>query len=180
MQELARTPRRASWLALRTWACQVAPRQGRPAYLETFLAAAIDAALAAQNAVTAAEIAGTEHRLFGAMRNNPLQIAEVLGLPSGTMGVFGLCVGYALAGIANEVKPRLPQSVILHHNSYGAPDKSTARDAYDAQMAAFSQRNEMTRDTWTKRVLGRMGKIASLSGRDRLVATLHMLGFELK
>jgi nitroreductase len=149
-------------------------------YLETFLVAAIDAALAAQNAVTAAESLGLSTVYIGAMRNNPIQIAEVLGLPSGTMGVFGLCVGYALPGVANEVKPRLPQSVILHHNTYGAPHESAARAAYDVQMAAFSQRNEMAQETWTRRVLGRMGKIASLSGRDKLVATLHALGFELR
>jgi hypothetical protein len=47
-------------------------------------------------------------------------------------------------------------------------------------MAAFSQRNELTQDTWTRRVLGRMGKVAALSGRDRLAAALHALGFELK
>jgi nitroreductase len=149
-------------------------------YLETFLVAAIDAALAAQNAVTAAESLGLSTVYIGAMRNNPLQIAELLGLPSGTMGVFGLCVGYALPGVANEVKPRLPQSVVLHHETYGTPAESAARAAYDAQMAAFSQRNDMTQDTWSKRVLGRMGKLTSLSGRDKLVAALHTLGFDLR
>jgi nitroreductase len=149
-------------------------------YLETFLVAAIDAALAAQNAVTAAESLGLSTVYIGAMRNNPVQVAKVLGLPSGTMGVFGLCIGYALPGVANEVKPRLPQSVVLHHDSYGAPHEHAARAAYDAQMVAFSQRNEMIRDTWTRRVLGRMGKVASLSGRDKLASALHALGFELK
>jgi nitroreductase len=149
-------------------------------YLETFLVAAIDAALAAQNAVTAAESLGLSTVYIGAMRNNPVQVAEVLGLPAGTMGVFGLCIGYALPGVANEVKPRLPQSVVLHREHYGAADERSARAAYDAQMAAFSQRNELTQDTWTRRVLGRMGKVAALSGRDRLAAALHALGFELK
>jgi nitroreductase len=149
-------------------------------FLETFLVAAIDAALAAQNAVVAAESLGLSTVYIGAMRNNALQVAEVLGLPAGTIGVFGLCVGYAAPGVANEVKPRLPQSVVLHHNTYSAVGETAARTAYDAQMAAFSQRNEMSQDTWTKRVLGRMGRIAALGGRDRLVAALHAMGFELK
>jgi hypothetical protein len=38
----------------------------------------------------------------------------------------------------------------------------------------------MATDTWTKRVIGRMGRIAALSGRDGLVAALHAMGFELK
>jgi hypothetical protein len=47
-------------------------------------------------------------------------------------------------------------------------------------MAAFSARNEMATDTWTKRVIGRMGRIAAMSGRDTLVATLKAMGFELR
>lgn len=149
-------------------------------YLETFLVAAIDASLAAQNAVVAAESLGLSTVYIGAMRNNPLQVAEVLGLPQGTMGVFGLCVGYAAPDVANEVKPRLPQDAILYKNQHSVGGEQALRAAYDQQMAAFSQRNEMSQDTWTRRVIGRMGKIAALSGRDKLVACLHAMGFPLK
>ena len=82
-------------------------------YLETFLVAAIDAALAAQNAAVAAESLGLSTVYIGAMRNDPIQVGELLGLPAGTMGVFGLCVGYADPNAANEVKPRLPQRALL-------------------------------------------------------------------
>ena len=47
-------------------------------------------------------------------------------------------------------------------------------------MGAFSARNDMAADTWTKRVIGRMGKIAAMSGRDKLVGTLNAMGFDLK
>ena len=149
-------------------------------YLETFLVAAIDAALAAQCAVTAAESLGLSTVYIGAMRNNPREVGAILGLPQGAMGVFGLCVGSAAPGVANEVKPRLPQDAILYHNTYGNPDEQRLRAAYDAKMAAFSARNEMTQDTWTKRVVGRMGKIAALSGRHLLTDALHAMGFPLK
>lgn len=149
-------------------------------YLETFLVAALDAALAAQNAVTAAESLGLSTVYIGAMRNNVQEVGKILGLPQGAMGVFGLCVGYAAPGVANEVKPRLPQDAILFHNTYGNPEESKLRAAYDAKMAAFSTRNEMTQDTWTKRVIGRMGKIAALSGRHVLGDALRAMGFPLK
>ena len=149
-------------------------------FLETYLVAAIDAALAAQNAVTAAESLGLSTVYIGAMRNNATQIAELLGLPQGAMGVFGMCVGYAAPEIANEVKPRLPQDAILYRETYGNPNESALRKAYDAKMAAFSKRNDMTQDTWTSRVIGRMSKVAALGGRDRLVAMLHGMGFPLK
>ncbi len=149
-------------------------------YLETFLVAAIDAALAAQNAVVAAESLGLSTVYIGAMRNNVQEIGKILGLPPGAMGVFGLCVGYAAPGVANEVKPRLPQDAILYRNTYGNPEEPKLRAAYDAQMAAFSARNDMTQDTWTKRVIGRMGKIAALSGRHTLTDALRAMGIPLK
>ena len=149
-------------------------------YLETYLVAAIDAALAAQNAVLAAESLGLSTVYIGAMRNNATEIHKLLGLPQGAMGVFGLCVGYAAEGVANEVKPRLPQDAILYHNTYGNPAEQSLRVAYDAKMAEFSQRNEMSQDTWTRRVIGRMGKIPAMSGRDKLVSMLNSMGFPLK
>ena len=83
--------------------------QGLP-YAETFLVAAIDAALAAQNAVIAAESLGLATVYIGALRNDVEAVAHVLGLPKGAAGVFGLCVGYADPKAAAEVKPRLPRS----------------------------------------------------------------------
>ena len=149
-------------------------------YLETFLVAAIDAALAAQNAVIAAQSLGLSTVYIGAMRNNVREVGRILDLPHGAMGVFGLCIGYAAPGVANEVKPRLPQEAILFHNIYGNPEEPRLRAAYDAKMAAFSARNDMTQDTWTKRVIVRMGKIAALSGRHVLTDALRTMGFGLK
>lgn len=148
--------------------------------LETFLVAAIDAALAAQCAVTAAASLGLSTAYIGAMRNNPREVAKVLGLRQGAMGVFGRCIGYAAPGVANEVKPRLPQDAILYHDTYGNPEETKLRAAYDMKMAAFSARNEMTQDSRTRRVTGRMGKIAALSGRHLLTDAQHAMGFQLK
>jgi nitroreductase len=150
-------------------------------YQETFLVACIDAALAAQNATVAAEALGLSTVYIGALRNQPQEVAKVVNLPSGTFGVFGMCVGYATEAAYGEVKPRLPQEVVLHREVYVPPaDEAQRRSAYDALMGQFSARNEMATDTWTKRVIGRMGRIAALSGRDGLVAALHAMGFELK
>ncbi len=149
-------------------------------YQETFLVAAIDAALAAQNATVAAESLGLSCVYIGALRNNPQEVARVVGLPPGAFGVFGMCVGYASAEGATEVKPRLPQDVVLHRERYDTTGESANRAAYDAVMEGFSTRQGLAIDTWTKRVMGRMGKIAAMAGRDRLVATLQAMGFELK
>jgi hypothetical protein len=91
-----------------------------------------------------------------------------------------MCVGYAAEAAASEVKPRLPQAVVLHREVYDPSHERANRAAYDHLMSAFSARNEMAADTWTKRVIGRMGKIAAMSGRDTLVAALNTMGFELR
>ncbi|MEQ9334874.1 nitroreductase family protein [Thalassobaculum sp.] len=151
-----------------------------PAYLEAFLVAAIDAALAAQNATVAAESLGLSTVYIGALRNDPLEVREVLGLPDGTMGVFGLCVGYAAPEAANEVKPRLPQPAVLFRERYGNPDEPALRAGYDAKLAAFSRRNEMVQDNWTRRVINRMGSLAAMGGRDRLADIVRAMGFPLR
>jgi nitroreductase len=149
-------------------------------YQETFLVAAIDAALAAQNATVAVESLGLSAVYIGALRNHPQEVARVVGLPPGAFAVFGMCVGYASESAASEVKPRLPQAVVLHREVYDSTHEQAHRAAYDHLMSAFSARNDMSADTWTRRVIGRMGKIASMSGRDRLVSALNAMGFELR
>jgi len=148
-------------------------------YVETFLVAAIDAALAAQNAVVAAESLGLSTVYIGAMRNNIERVAEILALPPGVVGVFGLCVGYAKPGAESSVKPRLAQPAILFHERYDASRDEEHRKAYDEELAAFSKAHEMSQYTWTERVLNRMGPIKSMSGRDKLKAALQALGFRL-
>ncbi|HEY1412329.1 MAG TPA: nitroreductase family protein, partial [Rhodopila sp.] len=149
-------------------------------YQETFTVAAIDAALAAQNATVAAESLGLSCVYIGALRNDPVEVGRIVGLPRGATGVFGMCVGYASATAANEVKPRLPQDVVVHREVYDATGEQAHRAAYDALLGGFSTRNDMALDTWTRKVVGRMGKIAAMAGRHTLSATLHAMGFELK
>jgi nitroreductase len=155
------------------------PLEGLP-YLETFLVAAIDAALASQNAVVAAEALGLSTVYIGALRNNVARVAELLGLPPGAGPVFGLCVGYPLEGREGEIKPRLPQSLVVHHGKYDLAKEAALRAAYDKEMEGFSARHEMAAATWSERVIDRNGTVASLRGRDKLAEHLRGLGFPLK
>jgi nitroreductase len=150
-------------------------------WLETFMVACIDAALAAQNAVVAAQSIGLRTVYIGAMRNDPIRVAELLGLPPQSFVVFGLCVGYAADGKAEgEVKPRLPQSVVLHHERYDATKEVALRATYDAEMTKFSARHELQAATWTQRVLNRLGPLKSMNGRETIRASLKKLGFEIR
>ncbi|MDI1284554.1 MAG: NADPH-dependent oxidoreductase [Reyranella sp.] len=149
-------------------------------WLESFMVACVDASLAAQNAVVAAESLGLGTVYIGAMRNDPIKVAELLGLPPQSFVVFGLCVGYADGKAKSEVKPRLPQSIVLHKERYDATKEAAIRATYDAEMSKFSARHELQAATWTQRVLNRLGPIKSMNGRETIRASLKKLGFELK
>ena len=149
-------------------------------YLETFLVAAIDAALAAQNVVVAAESLGLANVYIGAMRNDVVEVARLLALPAGAMCVFGLCIGYPADGVTNAVKARLPQAAILHHERYDAANERRLRTAYDAELAVYSKQHEMAQYTWTERVISRVAKIKAMSGRHQMKEAIKSLGFPLK
>ncbi len=153
--------------------------EGLP-FLETFLVAALDAAIAAQNAAVAAESLGLGTVYIGAIRNEPEEVARVLGLPQGVVAVTGLCVGRAdPARDPGAVKPRLSQAAVLHRDRYDAADDA-AREGYDRALERFSASSERQSYSWTERVLSRMGRLRALAGRDRLREALERRGFPLR
>jgi nitroreductase len=155
-----------------------AVEMGNLDYLETFMVASIDAALAAQNTVVAAESLGLCTVYIGCVRNDPVALAEELDLPPEVLGVVGLCVGWGKGRW--EVKPRLQQRAILHHETYKVPDEAALRAAYDKELRAFAEQNEIEPYTWTERVRTRLGELANLQGREHLREALVRLGFALR
>jgi nitroreductase len=149
-------------------------------YLESFMVALVDAALAAQNAVVAAESLGLGTVYVGALRHHPEKVAAELALPPNAFAAFGLSVGHPDPAMPSAVKPRLPQSLVLHHEQYRAADEPTAIASYDQRLGDFSERVGMGRQDWTQRMISRVGTAASLSGRHRMKEALRALGFTLR
>jgi nitroreductase len=171
------------WLADHARLRRIAAQRGIAAegldYLEMYTMAVVDAALAAQNAVVAAESLGLGTVYIGAMRNQPEQVAAELGLPPGVFAVFGLCVGHPAALPA--IKPRLPQNAVLHRETYALESQDAAVERYDAAMSEFyAEQNMAVSGDWSKHSAVRISSPAKLSGRDRLKAALNALGFELR
>lgn len=183
-RHIRQAPLFLAWLADLSRAERVAEAvgvtlEGLP-FLETFLVAAIDAALAAQNATVAAESLGLGTCYIGALRNRPLDIAAELGLPPGTFAIFGLCVGYPDPAYPASVKPRLPSEAVLHREQYDAARERNAVETFDARLATFQRSQGMAAQGWSRLVANRLRTPASLTGRDRLVAALRVLGFGLR
>ena len=107
-------------------------------------------------------------------------VAELLELPSGAGPVFGVCIGYAQPEAAGEVKPRLPQEVVLHHDRYSTAAEDEGRAAYDKRLEVFSRRHEMAAYTWTERVINRMAKLNALTGRHLMKDAFRALGFPMR
>lgn len=149
-------------------------------YLELFMVALIDAALAAQNAVVAVESLGLGSVYIGALRNKPEQVAAELGLPKLVFPAFGLSIGVPDPQGTSGIKPRLPQSVVVHREQYNSAIDPTAIAAYDGRMSAFQTEQKMPDERWTQRAINRVQTPAALNGRDRMRAALGNLGFELK
>ena len=149
-------------------------------YLETLLVGVIDAALAAQNAVVALESLGLGSVYIGAIRNAPEQVAAELALPPHVLPVFGLCVGYADSTRPAQVKPRLPQSVVLHRERYDAHVQAPGIALYDGILSEFQAQQGQSEAAWTDRSVERWRTRESLNGRDRLRDALASLGFELR
>ena len=150
-------------------------------YLEMFLMASVDAALAAQNAVVAAEANGLGTVYIGALRNRPEEVARILQLPPRVFALFGLCVGYADVSVRTVVKPRLPQAAVLGRDGYAPVDEALVR-AYDQRMTEFYRENNMNVPSggWSLHCAERVKDASALHGRDRLVAALQGLGFALR
>jgi len=150
-------------------------------FLESYTVAVIDAALAAQNAVVAAESLGLGTVYIGAMRNQPEDVARLVGLPPHAMVVFGLVVGHPdSAARPAAVKPRLPQSVVLHHEAYALDAQREPIARYDETARAFQVAHGQAPVGWRALIISRGRNAAALNGRDRLKAALRTLGFALR
>lgn len=147
-------------------------------YLDTFLMGVIDAALAAQNAVVAAEAMGLGTVYVGGMRNQPEEVAKVLGTPPNVFPVFGLVVGRPDPAKPAAIKPRLPQSAVLHREQYQVPaDQTQEIGDYNEALRQFMRTHGMREVDWSAQVLERLGSPEALTGRHRLYEALRNAGF---
>ena len=143
--------------------------------VESTIVGMVDAALASQNALVAAESLGLGGVYIGAMRNDPDGVAELLGLPPRAMAVAGLAIGHPDPTDTAGVKPRLPQSAVLHHERYDREAAAAGAAAYESALGDYyaSQGRPVS---WRQTVLRRLSDYQNLSGREHLRAALERRG----
>jgi nitroreductase len=102
--------------------------------LEGFFNATVDAALALQSCVLAAETVGLGTCPISVLRNRIAEVAEVLALAPKVFPVAGLCLGYpAQAGF---ISMRLPLGATVHVDAYDDSRLAEVVDAYDRRRDA--------------------------------------------
>jgi nitroreductase len=102
--------------------------------LEGFFNAAIDAALALQTCILAAEAVGLGTCPISVLRNQIAAVADLLELPDKVFPVAGLCLGWpAQPGF---ISMRLPLAATVHIDRYDDAELTSAVTAYDRRRDA--------------------------------------------
>lgn len=145
--------------------------------IENVLVAAVDTALAAENALIAARSFGLGGVMIGGIRNNPQQVKELVGLPPYTMPIMGMCLGFPDQNPWQ--KPRTPKDIVVHYNQY--QQKEAILDGlnrYEDISADYYTRrtNGARREGWTKQ----MSQYLSKPRRPHLKTFLQNQGFDFK
>jgi len=115
----------------------------------------MDAMLAAENMVIAAETLGLGSVFNGGVRNGLTKLAEILKLPRNVLPVVLLCIGYP--DEEPPTRPRWPLEVVLHENEYKMPTDQQIRDYYEeanrrmTEMGYFTGRTSSLADHWSRR-----------------------------
>jgi FMN reductase (NADPH) len=153
-------------------------------YVENFLVAAVDTALAAQNAAIAAESLGLGICFVGQIRKIPEEIIALLGLPSLTFPIVGMTLGWPAR--EPRIRPRLPIEAILHWEKYNQ-DQDKVLNEYDQamlktgiyqnrQISISDEPGKMENYGWMEHTARRISK----PERTTLRKSLEKQGFALK
>lgn len=144
--------------------------------LDGVMVGVIDAALAMQSAVLAAQMCGLGSCCVGYARTaNPEKIAELLKLPKGVFVVCGLAVGVPREH--PNVKPKQPASLLIHSNSYRTDDMLDELKEYDHKVSDYNQNRAGTQTTndWCAHILDYYHEALNYHIKDYIVEQ----GFDL-
>jgi len=151
----------------------IRPAQG----LEHTLTPIVDAAIVGEAAQVAAESFGLGAVMVGGMRKHPREVAALLELPPEVFVVYGMSVGWPTADPgAGGLKPRLPEELVIHHDSYSDAGAAELIEDYDVRLAAFyaSQGRNLDMAAWTGPLARGSENLRFASLRD----DLESLGFD--
>ena len=135
----------------------------QPQGVEGILITSVDAALAGQNTLLAAESLGYGGVIIGLVRYKSVELAELFKLPDYTYPVFGIALG--VPNQKHDVKPRLPLENVVFEEEY-QEQTSEAIEAYDRVQTEYAGVRATT--TWSQRLAEQFGQPEPSSTRENL------------
>ncbi len=152
--------------------------------VDTFMNAAVDAALAMMSFMAAAESIGIGCCAISNVRTKVYEISSILKLPEGVYPVAGMAAGWPEG--ESMFSMRLPPSVVVHEDQYREDDLEKELKSYDTRRnarRAIPPDRQMHLDKygvsdsygWTENAARRL----SIRERDDFTAYLKDQGFKL-
>lgn len=148
--------------------------------LDTYVTAATECGIFAQNVALAAESLGLGTCFIGNLKQEPEAVAAELRLPPASVVLFGMCIGHEDPVKANAIRPRLPQEIVLKHETYDTPDESRHLQSYDGAFVAHEAKQGRAPVAWSARHRDRFADPDYLGNRSRMKSVLNRLGFALR
>ena len=135
----------------------------QPQGVEGLLITSVDAALAGQNTLLAAESLGYGGVIIGLVRYKSEEVAALFNLPDYTYPVFGIALG--VPNQQHDVKPRLPLSQVVFEEEYQEQPVEAILD-YDQVQADYAGARATT--SWSQRLAEQFGQAEPSSTRKNL------------
>ena len=135
----------------------------QPQGVEGLLITSVDAALAGQNTLLAAESLGYGGVIIGLVRYKSVEVAELFKLPDYTYPVFGIALG--VPNQKHDVKPRLPLENVVFEEEY-QEQTTEAIETYDRVQTEYAGARATT--TWSQRLAEQFGQPEPRSTRENL------------
>ncbi|WP_168715363.1 NADPH-dependent oxidoreductase [Streptomyces sp. LRa12] len=180
---VAQAPSVLLWIADMSRSHAISVEQGgKPVvtdYVDAFLMASVDAALAAQNGLVAAEAIGLGGVYLGSLRNHAMELSDLIGLPAYAYVVFGMAVGTPDPHRPSAVHPRPAQDVVLHRERYRTRPVEEWIEDYETAFKAFRAEYGLRDKTWSHSVAVSTG-LDYMDGRENLRRTLEERGYLLR
>ena len=135
----------------------------QPQGVEGLLITSVDAALAGQNTLLAAESLGYGGVIIGLVRYKSVELAELFRLPDYTYPVFGIAL--CVPNQQHDVKPRLPLKNVVFEEEY-QEQTAEAIETYDRVQTEYAGARATT--TWSQRLAEQFGQPEPSSTRENL------------
>lgn len=138
--------------------------------LDGVMVGVIDAAMAMQSAVIAAEACGLGSCCVGYTRTaNPTKIAELLNLPKGVFVVCGLAIGVPRE--RPDLKPKQSVDLLIHKNGYCNDHTAKRMLEYDEVIKYYNRTRSggTTNNDWCSHILDYYNMALKYNIRDYIV-----------